>query len=58
MQILLVVSCIQIMNLQKVYETKGGKCTAVNSLELTLFENQILALLGKFYVIFITSVIP
>lgn len=38
--------CIQIMNLQKVYETKGGKCTAVNSLELTLFENQILALLG------------
>ncbi|XP_068659362.1 ABC transporter A family member 1 isoform X2 [Aristolochia californica] len=38
--------CIQIQNLQKVYVTKKGKCCAVNSLQLTLYENQILALLG------------
>ncbi|KAJ9184819.1 hypothetical protein P3X46_004507 [Hevea brasiliensis] len=38
--------CIQIRNLHKVYATKGGSCAAVNSLHLTLYENQILALLG------------
>lgn len=38
--------CIQIRNLHKVYATKKGKCNAVNSLQLTLYENQILALLG------------
>ncbi|KAM7505445.1 hypothetical protein LguiB_004349 [Lonicera macranthoides] len=38
--------CIQIRNLHKVYSTKKGKCCAVNSLDLTLYENQILALLG------------
>ncbi|XP_059428864.1 ABC transporter A family member 1 isoform X1 [Corylus avellana] len=38
--------CIQIRNLHKVYATKKGKCCAVNSLKLTLYENQILALLG------------
>ncbi|KAK1318291.1 ABC transporter A family member 1 [Acorus calamus] len=38
--------CIQIRNLHKVYTTKRGKCCAVNSLQLTLYENQILALLG------------
>ncbi|XP_038980603.1 ABC transporter A family member 1 [Phoenix dactylifera] len=38
--------CICIRNLHKVYMTKKGKCCAVNSLQLTLFENQILALLG------------
>jgi ATP-binding cassette subfamily A (ABC1) protein 3 len=38
--------CIQIRNLHKVYATKKGKCCAVNSLQLTLYENQILALLG------------
>ncbi|PON86894.1 ABC transporter A, ABCA [Trema orientale] len=38
--------CIQIRNLHKVYDSKRGKCCAVNSLQLTLYENQILALLG------------
>ncbi|XP_043815842.1 ABC transporter A family member 1 isoform X2 [Manihot esculenta] len=38
--------CLQIRNLHKVYATKGGSCAAVNSLQLTLYENQILALLG------------
>ncbi|XP_022766657.1 ABC transporter A family member 1 isoform X5 [Durio zibethinus] len=38
--------CIQIKDLHKVYDTKKGKCCAVNSLQLTLYENQILALLG------------
>ncbi|KAF8403773.1 hypothetical protein HHK36_011878 [Tetracentron sinense] len=38
--------CIQIRNLHKVYATRKGKCCAVNSLQLTLYENQILALLG------------
>jgi hypothetical protein len=31
-----------------VYATKKGDCCAVNSLQLTLYENQILALLGKY----------
>ncbi|GAV57854.1 ABC_tran domain-containing protein/ABC2_membrane_3 domain-containing protein [Cephalotus follicularis] len=38
--------CIQIRNLHKVYSTNKGNCCAVNSLQLTLYENQILALLG------------
>ncbi|KAL6133968.1 hypothetical protein ACLB2K_066201 [Fragaria x ananassa] len=38
--------CIQIRNLRKVYANKKGKCCAVNSLQLTMYENQILALLG------------
>ncbi|XP_023543867.1 ABC transporter A family member 1 [Cucurbita pepo subsp. pepo] len=38
--------CIQIRNLHKVYDTKMGKFCAVDSLQLTLYENQILALLG------------
>ncbi|KAJ8755578.1 hypothetical protein K2173_022157 [Erythroxylum novogranatense] len=38
--------CIQIRNLHKVFNTEKGNCHAVNSLQLTLFENQILALLG------------
>ncbi|XP_027928069.1 ABC transporter A family member 1 isoform X2 [Vigna unguiculata] len=38
--------CIQIRNLHKVYATEKGDCCAVNSLQLTLYENQILALLG------------
>ncbi|CAJ2671488.1 unnamed protein product [Trifolium pratense] len=38
--------CIQIRNLHKVYATKKGDCCAVNKLQLTLYENQILALLG------------
>ncbi|KAI4386530.1 hypothetical protein MLD38_004457 [Melastoma candidum] len=38
--------CIQIRNLHKVYRTVKGNCCAVNSLSLTLFENQILSLLG------------
>ncbi|CAH9079387.1 unnamed protein product [Cuscuta epithymum] len=38
--------CIQIRNLQKVYSTDRGNCSAVKSLQLTLYENQILALLG------------
>lgn len=29
------------------YDTKKGDCCAVNSLQLTLYENQILALLGN-----------
>ncbi|RWW68761.1 hypothetical protein BHE74_00023736 [Ensete ventricosum] len=39
-------TCIQVRNLHKVYMTREGKHCAVNSLELTLYENQILALLG------------
>ncbi|XP_072953821.1 ABC transporter A family member 1 isoform X1 [Typha angustifolia] len=38
--------CIHIRNLRKVYTTKKGQCCALNSLQLTLYENQILALLG------------
>ncbi|XAR68503.1 Maltose-transporting ATPase [Bertholletia excelsa] len=38
--------CIQIRNLMKMYTTKKGSCCAVKSLKLTLYENQILALLG------------
>nr|GEW36328.1 ABC transporter A family member 1 isoform X1 [Tanacetum cinerariifolium] len=38
--------CIQIRNLHKVYNSSKGKCCAVDSLRLTLYENQILALLG------------
>ncbi|KAH6832483.1 ATP-binding cassette A1 [Perilla frutescens var. hirtella] len=38
--------CIQIRNLHKVYTSKKASCCAVNSLQLTLYENQILALLG------------
>ncbi|XP_057718264.1 ABC transporter A family member 1 isoform X1 [Arachis stenosperma] len=38
--------CIQIRNLHKVYATRKGDCCAVNSLQLTLYEHQILALLG------------
>lgn len=38
--------CIQIRGLHKVYDTKKARCCAVNSLQLTLYENQILALLG------------
>ncbi|CAN1829239.1 ABC transporter A family member 1 [Linum perenne] len=38
--------CIQIRNLHKVYSTRKGSCCAVNSLQLSLYENQILALLG------------
>ncbi|KAK9157371.1 hypothetical protein Scep_003945 [Stephania cephalantha] len=38
--------CIQVKNLHKVYSTRKGKCCAVNALSLTLYENQILALLG------------
>ncbi|KAJ9543250.1 hypothetical protein OSB04_022957 [Centaurea solstitialis] len=38
--------CIQIRNLHKVYSSSKGKCCAVDSLQLTLYENQILALLG------------
>ncbi|CAK9155598.1 unnamed protein product [Ilex paraguariensis] len=38
--------CIQIGNLHKVYTAKKGKICAVNNLQLTLYENQILALLG------------
>ncbi|XP_078148271.1 ATP-binding cassette A1 isoform X2 [Carex rostrata] len=38
--------CVQIKNLHKVYTSKKGSFCAVNSLNLTLFENQILALLG------------
>ncbi|KAJ7976760.1 ABC transporter A family member 1 [Quillaja saponaria] len=38
--------CIQLRNLHKVYATKKGGCCAVNLLQLTLYENQILALLG------------
>ncbi|KAL9331576.1 hypothetical protein ACSQ67_001186 [Phaseolus vulgaris] len=38
--------CILIRNLHKVYATDKGDCCAVNSLQLKLYENQILALLG------------
>ncbi|GFY96206.1 ATP-binding cassette A1 [Actinidia rufa] len=38
--------CIRIRNLSKVYTTKRGRCCAVKSLQLSLYENQILALLG------------
>lgn len=38
--------CIQIRNLHKMYESRKGSCCAVNSLQLSLYENQILALLG------------
>ncbi|KAI7740196.1 hypothetical protein M8C21_031110, partial [Ambrosia artemisiifolia] len=38
--------CIQIRNLHKVYNGSKGNCCAVDSLKLTLYENQILALLG------------
>ncbi|KAL3533759.1 hypothetical protein ACH5RR_007280, partial [Cinchona calisaya] len=38
--------CIQIRNLHKEFTTKKGSCCAVNSLQLNLYENQILALLG------------
>ncbi|KAK9664352.1 hypothetical protein RND81_14G035600 [Saponaria officinalis] len=38
--------CLQIRNLSKVYSTKKGDCCAVDSLQLSLYENQILALLG------------
>ncbi|KAL3632486.1 Phospholipid-transporting ATPase abca1 [Castilleja foliolosa] len=37
---------IQIRNLHKVYTSKKARCCAVNSLQLTLYENQIVALLG------------
>lgn len=39
--------CIQIRNLHKVYTSKKASCCAVNSLQMTLYENQILALLGN-----------
>ncbi|KFK37012.1 hypothetical protein AALP_AA4G200700 [Arabis alpina] len=38
--------CIQVRNLHKVYASRRGNCCAVNSLRLTLYENQILSLLG------------
>ncbi|XP_047959280.1 ABC transporter A family member 1 [Salvia hispanica] len=38
--------CIQIRDLHKVYTSKKASCCAVNSLQMTLYENQILALLG------------
>ncbi|CAN6443979.1 unnamed protein product [Victoria cruziana] len=38
--------CVQIRHLRKVFKTKKGKCCAVSSLQLTLYENQVLALLG------------
>ncbi|EPS74541.1 hypothetical protein M569_00214, partial [Genlisea aurea] len=38
--------CIQIRNLHKVYATRKARFCAVDSLQLTLYENQILALLG------------
>ncbi|KAH9296106.1 hypothetical protein KI387_039694, partial [Taxus chinensis] len=38
--------CLQIRKLRKVYKTPKGKCCAVNDLQLSLYENQILALLG------------
>ncbi|GAB2297419.1 hypothetical protein Dimus_031524 [Dionaea muscipula] len=37
--------CFQIKNVHKVYSSKRGNCCAVNYLQLTLYENQILALL-------------
>lgn len=48
--------CIQIRNLHKVYATKKGDCCAVNSLQLTLYENQILALLGKYGSLLLTYI--
>ncbi|KAM7263046.1 hypothetical protein ACFE04_000729 [Oxalis oulophora] len=38
--------CMQIRDLCKVYASRKGNCSAVNSLRLSLYENQILALLG------------
>ncbi|ESQ52886.1 hypothetical protein EUTSA_v10016127mg [Eutrema salsugineum] len=38
--------CIQVRNLHKVFASGRGNCCAVNSLRLTLYENQILSLLG------------
>ncbi|XP_058204038.1 ABC transporter A family member 1 isoform X1 [Rhododendron vialii] len=38
--------CIRIRNLRKEYTNKKGRCCAVKSLQLTLYENQILSLLG------------
>ncbi|CAA0837437.1 ABC transporter A family member 1 [Striga hermonthica] len=38
--------CIQLRNLHKMYASKKARCCAVDSLQLTLYENQILALLG------------
>ncbi|CAA7057158.1 unnamed protein product [Microthlaspi erraticum] len=38
--------CIQVRNLHKVFASGKGNCCAVNSLQLTLYENQILSLLG------------
>ncbi|XP_020590496.1 ABC transporter A family member 1 isoform X2 [Phalaenopsis equestris] len=38
--------CIKLRNLHKVYASKKGNCCAVNFLNLSLYENQILALLG------------
>jgi ATP-binding cassette subfamily A (ABC1) protein 3 len=38
--------CMQIRDLSKVYASRKGNCSAVNSLRLSLYENQILALLG------------
>ena len=44
--------CIQIRNLRKVYTANKGRCCAVKSLQLTLHENQILALLGGVFLLF------
>lgn len=38
--------CLKIRNLHKVYASKKGNCCAVNFLNLSLYESQILALLG------------
>uniref|UniRef100_A0A1J3IH85 ABC transporter A family member 1 n=1 Tax=Noccaea caerulescens TaxID=107243 RepID=A0A1J3IH85_NOCCA len=38
--------CIQVRNLHKVFASGKGNCCAVNALQLTLYENQILSLLG------------
>ncbi|XP_010554823.1 PREDICTED: ABC transporter A family member 1 [Tarenaya hassleriana] len=38
--------CMQVRDLHKVYASRKGNCCAVNSLRLSLYENQILALLG------------
>lgn len=38
--------CIQIRNLRKVFKTPKGKCCAVNPFQLSLYEGQILSLLG------------
>lgn len=42
----MVCRCIHIRNLHKIYDSRKGSCCAVNSLQLSLYENQILALLG------------